>query len=83
MASLVAAVAYFAAAWLGRKAKLEALANHVAKVSRKMAEAPEFFYYALADGLRWLFLCHGKWQGLNCSREKRGDFQMEFALLSG
>ena len=34
------------------KPKLEALANHVAKVSRKMYEAPEFFYYAIADGLR-------------------------------
>ena len=39
-----------AAAWLGRKVKLEALANHVAKVSRRMYEAPEFFYCAIADG---------------------------------
>ena len=60
MAALVVAVSYFAAAWLCRKVKLEALANHVAKVSRKMYEAPEFFYYAIADGLRWLFVCHGR-----------------------
>ncbi|MBP5284994.1 MAG: hypothetical protein ILO34_02650 [Kiritimatiellae bacterium] len=52
MASLVVAVAYFAAAWLGKKVKLDALAKHVAKVSRKMFEVPEFFYYAIADGLR-------------------------------
>ena len=32
--------------------RLEALANHVAKVSRKMFEAPEFFCYAIADRLR-------------------------------
>lgn len=83
MASLVVAVSYFAAAWLGKKVKLEALANHVAKVSRKMYEAPEFFYYAIADGLRWLFVCHGRWRGLGCSREDRGDLQMEFELLSG
>ena len=83
MAALVVAVSYFAAAWLGRKVKLEALANHVAKVSRKMYEAPEFFYYAIADGLRWLFVCHGRWRGLDCVREKRGDLQMEFELLSG
>ena len=51
----------------------EALANHVAKVSRKMYEAPEFFYYAIADGLRWLFVCHGRWRGLDCVREKHGD----------
>ena len=83
MAALVVAVSYFAAAWLGRKVKLEALANHVAKVSRKMYEAPESFYYAIADGLRWLFVCHGRWRGLDCVREKHGDLQMEFELLSG
>ena len=83
MASLVVAVAYFAAAWLGKKVKLEALAKHVAKVSRNMFEVPEFFYYAIADGLRWLFVRHGKWRGWNCSQENRGDLQMEFELLSG
>ena len=83
MASLVVAVTYFAAAWLGKKVKLEALAKHVAKVSRNMFEVPEFFYYAIADGLRWLFVRHGKWRGWNCSQENRGDLQMEFELLSG
>ena len=83
MAALVVAVAYFAAAWLGKKVKLDALAKHVAKVSRKMFEVPEFFYYAIADGLRWLFVRHGKWRGWNCPREERGDLQMEFELLTG
>ena len=83
MAALVVAVAYFAAAWLGKKVKLDALAKHVAKASRKMFEVPEFFYYAIADGLRWLFVRHGKWRGWNCPREERGDLQMEFELLTG
>ena len=83
MAALVVAVAYFAAAWLGKKVKLDALARHVAKVSRKMFEVPEFFYYAIADGLRWLFVRHGTWRGWNCPREECGDLQMEFELLSG
>ncbi len=83
MVALVVAVAYFAAAWLGKKVKLDALAKHVAKVSRKMFEVPEFFYYAIADGLRWLFVRHGKWRGWNCQREECGDLQMEFELLSG
>ena len=48
-----------------------------------MYEAPEFFYYAIADGLRWLFVCHGRWRALDCVREKQGDLQMEFELLSG
>ena len=83
MAALVVAVAYFAAAWLGKKVKLDALARHVAKVSRKMFEVPEFFYYAIADGLRWLFVRHGRWRGWKCPREECGDLQMEFELLSG
>ena len=83
MAALVVAVAYFAAAWLGKKVKLEALANHVAKVSRKMFDVLEFFYYAIADGLRWLFVCHGRWRGLGCGRESMGDLQMEFECLTG
>ena len=83
MAALVVAVAYFAAACLGRKVKLDALAKHVAKVSRKMFEVPEFFYYAIADGLRRLFVRHGKWRGWNCPREERDDLQMEFELLTG
>ena len=83
MAALVVAVAYFAAAWLGKKVKLDALAKHVAKVSRKMFEVPEFFYYAIADGLMWLFVRHGKWRGWNCPRETRGDLQMEFEFLTG
>ena len=58
-------------------------AKHVAKVSRKMFEVPEFFYYAIADGLRWLFVRHGKWRGWKCPREECGDLQMEFELLSG
>jgi hypothetical protein len=83
MAALVVAVAYFAAAWLGKKVKLDALARHVAKVSRKMFEVPEFFYYAIADGLRWLFVRHGKWRGWKCPREECGDLQLEFELLTG
>ena len=83
MSALVVAVAYFAAAWLGKRVKLDALAKHVAKVSRKMFEVPEFFYYAIADGLRWLFVRHGRWRGWKCPREECGDLQMEFELLSG
>ena len=43
---------------------------------------------------RVLLLCHSgrpetalypsrKWRGLNCARERNGDLQMEFELLSG
>ena len=68
---------YLAAAWLGKKVKLEALANHVAKVSRKMFDVPEFFYYAIADGMRWLFVCLGRWRGLGCGREVGSNSRMD------
>ena len=48
-----------------------------------MFDVPEFFYYAIADGLRWLFVCHGRWRGLDCGRESAGDLQMEFECLTG
>ena len=31
----------------------------------------------IADGRRWLFVRHGRWRGLDCAREERGDLQME------
>ena len=34
---------------------------------------PKRFYYAIAYGLRWLFVCHGRWRGLDCVRGKHGD----------
>jgi hypothetical protein len=67
----------------GIQASRDALARHVAKVARKMFEVPEFFYYAIADGLRWLFVRHGKWRGWKCPQEECGDLQMEFELLTG
>ena len=51
-ASLVVAAWRFAAAWLGKRVKTEALANHVAKVSCRIFEVTEFFSGAIADGLR-------------------------------
>ena len=42
----------FAVARIGRQLKLGVLAEHVAKVSRRMFDVPEFFYYAIADGLK-------------------------------
>ena len=80
MAAIVAAVAYFAAAWIGRRTRLNVLAEHVAKMSRRMMRTPDFFYYALADGLRWLFVSHGRWTGADPPDRRRASPQMELAL---
>ena len=60
----VLAVAYFAMAWLGLREKLAVLADHVKRVSGRMFEVPEFFFYAIADGVCRLFTRYGRWNGL-------------------
>ena len=83
MAALVLCASAFAASWMGLGEKLEILVSHVLDMSKRIHRVPEFFYYAIADGLRWLFVRHGRWRGLDCPREECGDLQMEFELLTG
>ena len=80
MVSIVLAVAYFAMAWLGLGEKLAVLADHVKRVSKRMFEVPEFFFYAIADGVCRLFSRHGRWNGLDGPDEPEGPCQMELAL---
>ena len=65
MVAIVLATAYFAMAWLGLGDKLAVLADHVKRVSKRMFDMPDFFFYAIADGLRTLFSRHGRWNGLD------------------
>ena len=65
MVAIVLATAYFAMAWLGLSDKLAVLADHVKRVSKRMFDVPDFFFYAIADGLRTLFSRHGRWNGLD------------------
>ena len=68
----------------GRRLGLVAYLHHsYSTIGIRPFKIPEFFYYAIADGLRWLFVRHGKWRGWNCPREERGDLQMELELLTG
>jgi len=78
--SIVLAVAYFAMSWLGLGERLAVLAEHVKRVSRRMFDAPEFFFYAIADGVSRLFVRHGRWNGLDGPDEPKGSFQMELDL---
>ena len=49
MASLVLASAYFATAWIGRSARREVLAEHLAHLGKRLGEVPEFAAYAIAE----------------------------------
>ena len=77
MAALVLAVAFFAASWLGRNARMEILVEHLKDLSKHIKEVPDFFYYALAEGIRLLFIQHGKWDRTN---DKKINPQLEFDL---
>jgi hypothetical protein len=55
---LVTAVAYFAAAFLGRQMKLRILCEKLLIVSQRFFGIPPFRLYALADGIRRI-LSHG------------------------
>jgi len=81
MVAIVLATAYFAMAWLGLSDKLAVLADHVKRVSKRMFDVPDFFFYAIADGLRTLFSRHGRWNGLDDpDKEPEEPCQMILAL---
>jgi len=54
MVTLVMAAAYFAAVYLGRRAKLRVLAHHMFQAAQRIYGIPEFRLYALADGIKQL-----------------------------
>jgi hypothetical protein len=54
MMGLVLAASYFAAVYLGLRAKMEILVTHVLKASKRIFGIPDFRYYAVADGIREL-----------------------------
>ena len=61
MASLVLAAAYFATVWIGRHVRHEVLAEHLARLGKRLGEVPQFAAYAIADGLKRAFTRFGKW----------------------
>lgn len=77
MAALILAVSYFAAAWLGHRVKTEILVEHLTQMSRQICETPDFYYYALAAGIKMAFMRHGKWSRV--TPEKK-SLQLELNL---
>ena len=78
--SIVSGVAYFAMSWLWQRERLSVLADHIKRVSRRMFEVSEFFFYAIADGVGRLFARHGRWHGHDGPEEAVETCQMELAL---
>ena len=61
LVALVLAAVYFSAIWLGESLKLAVLTTRIVQVSKRFFGAPEFHYYALADGIATLLNRLGRW----------------------
>jgi hypothetical protein len=60
ISSLVLAASFFAAVYVGTRAKHEILALHVLKAAKRIFGIPDFRYYALADGIKEVLSKAGK-----------------------
>lgn len=79
MAALVLCAAVFAASWMGRGERLEILVSHVVDISKRIKKVPEFFYYAIADGICRLFTRFGN--GWRRARDRPPDQAEDRQLL--
>ena len=52
LVTLLLAVSYFTAAWIGSKSKLKILMMHGFKAAKRIFGVPDFKYYALSDGMK-------------------------------
>ena len=78
IAALVLAVAFFVAVRLGLYEKRAVLRQHITNVARRIFGTPEFHYYALADGVRDLFMRHARWSPAISKKKEKPSPQMEF-----
>jgi hypothetical protein len=62
MVTLALTAAFLAAVYLGKRAKLRLLAQHVLRSARRIYGVSEFRFYAVADGIKQLL--YGSNRGL-------------------
>jgi len=76
LATLVFACFFFAAIYLGARAKLRILVAYVLKAGKRLFGIPDFRYYALADGIKEILFRAGRGPFPARPPEIRGDPQM-------
>ena len=59
--AILQAAVYFATAWLGQYARHGILAHHAITAAKRFFGAPEFVYYAIADGVGEILRRHGSY----------------------
>ncbi len=50
--ALVLLAMYFSMVYLGQQTKLAVLAHHALRAAKRLFGIPDFWYYAIADGIR-------------------------------
>lgn len=80
IAALVLAASFFAAVYLGARAKLEILALSVLQAAKRVFGIPNFRYYALADGIKEVLSRAGR--GILGAQTTLQDNLSQFVLFS-
>ena len=78
--ALVLAASFFAAVYVGTRAKLEILTLHVLKAAKRIFGIPDFRYYALADGIKEVLSKAGK--GILGAKAMPPPHLSQFSLFS-
>lgn len=82
LVALVLAAVYFSSVWLGASLKLAILTVRVAKVAKRFFGVPDFFYYALSDGIARLFSRMGALRPPVPPKPPPSDTQLAFFFVT-
>ena len=66
--------AFFACVYLGQRAKLALLVQHMEQAAKRIYGIPEFRFYAIADGIKQLLF--GRQSGIGGARPDSSSRQM-------
>ena len=66
-----------------RNIKREVLAEHLARLGKRLGEVPEFAAYAIADGIKRAFTRFGKWFRTAADTIAKGPEHPAIQLLPG
>ena len=85
MASLVLAAAYFSTVWIGRHLKHKVLAEHLARMNKRLNEVPQFAAYAITSGIKRAFSAFGRlaerFVGIMPNRKTDASLQLMFEFV--
>ena len=79
MAALVMIAAFFACVYLGKRAKLALLVQHIEQAAKRIYGIPEFRFYAIADGIKQLLF--GRHSGIGGARPDPSSRQLSLLPL--